>query len=264
LGKWLYDQCIEYGVSINCECNVVNIQLDNGRHLQSVEVKCSSGCFKYDCDNLIFAAGPRTGPLIKKMIPQFNHNLHETVNSGNWITVKADLESEDQIRAEVILDSIVGHQLEFVSRQDLATNEFVIWICGLNNETSPIGKVGERTEPDEEAIKKLIKYAREYLSNPESTKRGPQVLERGRNYRPTIDRDFPILAPILCAEVSNPDVSRSSFSSGRRNEGHSGIWVCTGHGKYGVSLAMGSGKLMSQMVLGKKTDLDVSMLGFPS
>lgn len=35
-------------------------------------------------------------------------------------------------------------------------------------------------------------------------------------------------------------------------------------GKYGITLGIGSGRLMSQIIIGEPTDLDVSSLGLPS
>lgn len=40
------------------------------------------------------------------------------------------------------------------------------------------------------------------------------------------------------------------------------VYVNYGHGSLGMLLGMGSGKLMSQMISGEKTEIDVSKMGF--
>jgi glycine/D-amino acid oxidase-like deaminating enzyme len=229
-----------------------------------VLVKSAKGNNEYNCDDLIFATGARTPQLVRELFPDFGRDFHETTNSGNWIIVKSACTPKEQMRSEVILDDVVNHQLEFVGRQDQTTNRFVIWICGLNNEETKLSSVDDQAEPDEDAIKRLREYARQFLYNGVSVEQGgPEVLEKGRTYRPTIDRELPILTYLSCADLRRSQDSKEQSCDGQRHCAKSGVWICTGHGKYGITMGLGSGKLMSQMILGEKPDLDVSALGFP-
>src|SRR5947207_15931738 len=70
--------------------------------------------------------------------------------------------------------------------------------------------------------------------------------------------------PIITA-VASEDLRRRSDNAADepiQDSLNSGVWVCTGHGMYGISLGMGSGKLLSEMILGEKLGVDISMLGF--
>src|SRR4051794_18326484 len=168
LGKWLSEQCLDYGVSIVTDCTLYKVNLCPCGRLRSVIVKSAQGDRSYICDNLVFAAGTRTPQLVRGLFPGFSRNFHETNNSGNWIIVKSAATFQDQMRAEVILDDVVNHQLEFVGREDQATGDFVIWVCGLNNERSELGRIDDQAEPDEDAINLLRKYAGQFLLNGES------------------------------------------------------------------------------------------------
>lgn len=62
-------------------------------------------------------------------------------------------------------------------------------------------------------------------------------------YRPVTSSGYPFVSPL-------PAVSNA--------------WVCAGHGPWGITLAPGSGKVASEMILGKATrSADVSLLGLP-
>lgn len=226
-------------------------------------VKSVQGIHEHACDDLVFAAGTRTPRLVRELFPGFTRDFHETTNSGNWIVVKIPTDQKDQMRAEVILDDVVNHQLEFVGREDKATHDFVIWVCGLNNEETEPGQIKEHAEPDEDAIDRLRDYAAKFLWNKSAQQIGPELLKKGRTYRPTIDRELPIVTPLSGDDLYGARNSKDQSRHIRQNCSKTGVWVCTGHGKYGITLGLGSGKLMSQMILGKKPDLSISALGFP-
>ena len=264
LGNWLSERCREDGVRIETDSSLYRVELCECGRVRSVLVKSARGNDEYKCDDLIFATGTRTPQLVRELFPGFGRDFRETTNSGNWIVVKSACAPEEQMRAEVILDDVVNHQLEFVGRQDQTTNHFVIWVCGLNNEETKLSSVDDQAEPDEDAINRLQEYARQFLRNGVSVQQdGPEVLEKGRTYRPTIDRDLPILTAVSCADLCESQVPKERPYDGQGQCAKSGVWICTGHGKYGITLGLGSGKLMSQMIFGEKPDLDVSALGFP-
>jgi glycine/D-amino acid oxidase-like deaminating enzyme len=247
----------------NCTLYMVNL-CPCGR-LLLVTVKTAKGDRSYMCNDLVFATGTQTPRLVHELFPRFSHDFHETNNSGDWIIVKSTPTFQDQTCAEVILDDVVHHQLEFVGRKDHATGDFVIWVCGLNNEGGKPGRIDDQAEPDKAAINLLRKYAGRFLWNGEPAQEdGLEVLEKGRTYRPTIGRELPILTSVSRGDLCGSRISKEQSLSGQGDCAKSGIWVCTGHGKYGITLGLGSGKLMSQLILGETPDLDVSALGFPA
>ena len=103
------------------------------------------------CQNLVFAAGAWTPGLFRSLFPHSSVKFADTVNSGNWIIVKNPFKLSAHSIGQIILDDVVGHQLEFVGRDD-----GTIWISGLNNTKTPLVDVGDVVEPDRPAIDKLI------------------------------------------------------------------------------------------------------------
>ena len=43
-------------------------------------------------------------------------------------------------------------------------------------------------------------------------------------------------------------------------DGQGGVFVATGHGPWGISLSLGTGRVVAEMVLGRQTSADVSAL----
>ena len=217
------------------------------------------------CHDLIFAAGAWTPRLFAEIFPNAYIRLHPTTNSGNWIVVKNPLSEEKKQKAlgQVIFDDIAGHQLEFVAR-----NDETIWISGLSNTKDCLGDVVEgKVKPDDDDIAALLGYATRFLDSRPPVEQRPSsldVVETGRTYRPTIDRELPIITRVEASKLCTTEMLEERWDlQGEENDGDGGVFVCSGHGNYGVTLGMGSGKLMSQIIMGDPPDIDISNLGLP-
>ena len=255
LGVWLLRQCQIYGVKIYKHTEIISVHTSRSGIVEGVRLSQHGRVRDISCHNLVLAAGAWTPRLYKKLFPSSDVKFYQTTNSGNWMIVKSPAKPLIQNRCEVIFDDVVGHQLEFVGR-----NDGTIWISGLNNTVKCLGEVKGSERPDEDAIVRLIEYARRFLLASESGSLG--LVATGRTYRPTIDRQLPIITRVdprrLCSNASegNHPVANTHGPAG-------GVFVCSGHGTSGIALAMGSGKLMSQIIMGDKTDYDVLKLGLP-
>ena len=205
------------------------------------------------CSNLVLAAGAWTPGLFHRLFPASSIDFCETINSGNWIIVESPRVGLKNSTGQVILDDIVNHQLEFVSR-----NDGTVWISGLNNTRTPIDDVHNPIKPDLDAIETLREYANKFLASSPANQSGDiKTIKSGRTYRPTIGRDFPIITKVAPRMLMSP-VGISDFQdSCRSSYGSGGVFVNTGQGKFGISMGLGSGKFMSQLILGIKPDIDV-------
>ena len=256
---WLLQQCQHYGVEIYNQTEILRADTSHSGILEWVQLSRCGEVLEISCDNLVLAAGAWTPRLYKKLFPDSDANLCPKTNSGNWLVVKSPAKPLIHNRCEVIFDDYVEHQLEFVGR-----NDGTIWISGLNNTVECLGEVKGSYTPDEDAISRLIGYARRFLLASETEKRDDlDVVATGRTYRPTIDRDLPIIAHIDPRKLCPVKQSHSKDAIADMDDPAGGLFVCSGHGRYGITLAMGSGRLMSQIIMGDPTDFDVSKLGLP-
>ena len=242
---------------------ISGVKLSDEGVLQCVSIFSAQCSETLPCDDLILAAGPWTPRLFKELFPSANLDFHETTNSGNWIIVKSPASLSAESFCEVILVELVtDSRLEFVGQRDDNSNSGVIYICGIDNKQDPIEDVEKEIEPDKEAVTRLSDYAHRYLAAlSKATLESPTtIVATGRSYRPTNTTHIPIITA-----VASEDLRRRSDNAADEpilDSLNSGVWVCTGHGMYGISLGMGSGKLLSEMILGEKLGVDISMLGF--
>lgn len=80
--------------------------------------------------------------------------------------------------------------------------------------------------------------------------------------------DLEVLREALCfrpwTESGRPIVTRVGdwvLGSGVVSPPGGGVFMAAGHGPWGISLSLGTGKVMAEMVMGVKTSADVSGLG---
>ena len=120
-----------------------------------------------------------------------------------------------------------------------------IYIAGLNDANLPLPKLATDSTIDDEAIETLKKTA-ERLCGVEG--REVEVLRKGVCFRPVTRRGEPILCRVKESELG-----------GVETEG--GVFVAAGHGPWGISLSLGTGLVVSEMIRGVKTSCRVDKLG---
>ena len=112
-----------------------------------------------------------------------------------------------------------------------------IYIAGLNDPSLPLPEIAtdRKLEPVKLAI--LMEEAKRLIGGVEKEEE-LEVLREGLCFRPVTKRGTPIIAEI-----------RPS------------VWIAAGHGPWGICLSLGTGKVVSEMVEGRRTSADVSALG---
>jgi glycine/D-amino acid oxidase-like deaminating enzyme len=122
-----------------------------------------------------------------------------------------------------------------------------IYIAGLNFSTIPLPKLATESELDQKSVTTLKETAEKLLGVD-----GVEVLREGLCFRPVTRRGTPILSRIEDKLLGN---------IGTRGGGEGGVWVASGHGPWGITNSLGTGKVMSEMIMGKETSVDISGLG---
>ncbi|TAQ85800.1 hypothetical protein B7494_g5857 [Chlorociboria aeruginascens] len=251
LGPWLYEQCLAYDVQFYMRTKVVSAVLSHSNEISSIQVQYKDGKVGHlDCNKLILAAGPWTPSLFRTLFPDSTVDLQPTVDVGDWIVCHNAVEDpkpSDNIGA-VFLDEIVGHKLEFAGRTDST-----IFGCGERIFSADMPPAGEEAQPDEEAIQKLTDYAQQFLVGG-GEKVSVAIVKSGRAFRPARKTALPIIAAVPSKKLCSSRWPRPQCDK-------ESIYICSGHGSYGITLSIGSGKLMSQIVRGKHTDVDLSSMG---
>lgn len=249
-GHWLYKECSRYGVEFRMSTQAVRANLFSSNQLVSLDLASDSERqTTIRLDNLILAAGPWTPTLFKKLFPDSSIDMEPVIDAGDWIVFKNPKPTSAKSIAAVYLDDIVGEKLEFAGR-----NDHTIWATGERSRIGAVPKLGQTPEPDQVSLDKLHANAVTFLKHEQGGDHELHVLSQGRSYRPTTRTGMPIIAGVPAGRLSTGGSVRP-LNSVRKS-----VFINSGHGSHGLLLGMGSGKLMSQMLLGEKTDIDVSKM----
>jgi len=79
-----------------------------------------------------------------------------------------------------------------------------------------------------------------------------EVLRMALCFRPVTQRGVPFLNRV-------PDESLGSLST--RCAAGGGVFLAAGHGPWGISMSLGTGKVMAELIQGKPASVDISGLG---
>jgi hypothetical protein len=167
-----------------------------------------------------------------------------------------------------------------------------VWLGGLNSQTVPLPALPTLAEQDPQAIRDLLSTAEALLGPilpsslpafatmlpPSSSARKaarkhkaekngahhhhPHSHNHNHNHRHALT----LLRSALCfrpvAPTGRPVIARmheADLGDGVKVPG--GVFVATGHGPWGISLGLGTGWVVSEMVLGREPSVDVRVLG---
>ncbi|MDI1485903.1 MAG: hypothetical protein OHK93_004092 [Ramalina farinacea] len=202
-------------------------------------------------DNLVLAAGPWTPALFQMLFPASSIDLEPVTDASDWIVFENPKPMSAKTIGAVYLDDIVGEKLEFAGR-----NDHTIWATGKRSHAGVVPTVGRTPEVDQASLDELHADAEVFLKHGQGEDRELHVLSQGRSYRPTTQTGMPIIAGVPADRLS---VNSSIWPLETTKKS---VYVNFGHGSHGILLGMGSGKLMSQIIRGEKTDINVSKMGF--
>lgn len=254
VGKWLKDQCINMGVDIQTGLTIVAVSLSAEKQAQAVT------CWRIndqttvhiDCKQVLLACGPWTPSVYETLFPTSPLRLQWTTDAGDWIVCKNPCRSTQATTAFVSFANLVGEKLEFAAR-----NDGTIWGCGRRNFDATLPSPHDSEEPDEEVIAELSAHARRWFNwSCTCFERHPgrfQLVDKGRAFRPATKSALPIMS-----EVEYSKLTSNSKTDGGTANCSSGVFLCWGHGSYGLTLGMGSGRLMSQLMSGEQPDINLT------
>lgn len=226
---------------------VLGIELSTLNKLQTITLRINGQQeTTIACRQLLLACGPWTPAVYENLFPSAPVRLQWTINAGDWIIFKNPCLTIRESTAFVSFEPLIGEKFEFAGR-----NDGTIWACGRRNFEATLPSPGQSKEPDQELIHEVSELARKWLNlkctRPEWHCDGVQILEKGRAFRPATKSGLPVMSEVKSSDIKPKDALLST-----------GIFVCWGHGSWGLTLGLGSGRVMSQLMRGEKPDIDIS------
>jgi glycine/D-amino acid oxidase-like deaminating enzyme len=258
---------VERGVKVMLRCRATGVKRDGKGMVEKVSItKTVEGHadeeMDLQCKNILLAAGAWTPRVFKTLFPESTLRISIEPLAGYSIVVQSP-------RHTLVHDEAYGgaHSVfcapgkhwtfapEAISRNGRA-GKTEIYIAGMNSSTMPLPELATGVEEDE-GPRRTLKDVAVQLSG--LSKEGADVNEddlvvvrEGLCFRPVA----PGGKPILC-RVKDDQLGKKT--SGIANAG--GLFVAAGHGPWGISLSLGTGLVMSELILGEKTSAGISQLG---
>lgn len=119
----------------------------------------------------------------------------------------------------------------------------VVYIAGLNSSSTPLPMTATGCKPTEAGIEILKGIAAQLIASDTEL----EVLRTGLCFRPITKRGTPYVTRV------------DDGLLGVETDG--GVFLAAGHGPWGVSLCLGTGRVVGEMMLGREVSVDISGLG---
>jgi glycine/D-amino acid oxidase-like deaminating enzyme len=246
-----------------------NTNAVTGVHVLNSETQTES---VISCRNIIITAGPWTPHVFKTLFPSAKLRLNVSALGGYSLVLRSPRHTQrheretHQGRSHAVFTThprASGFSPELFSREGAE-----IYIAGLNSSQIPLPTRadGIKAIMDEEQIDALKTVAVRLLGkladgHVESSDELPnaddlEVLREGLCFRPVTTTGRPIVSRVSERHLG-VNVQSGTSAVGREI---GGVFVATGHGPWGISQSLGTGRVVADMVDGIKTSADVSGL----
>lgn len=264
LCKFLMSKCVERGVHVHYPARPISLMKDpasgNIREVVIEDLKRRSVKTNIHCTNLVFAAGAWTPRAFTTLFPDSKTQIPVLSLSGYSLafrsprhTLSHELNTYQGKSHAVFTKDPRGREFspEIFSRANAE-----IYIAGLNGLETPLPAVATDVkgimEADKSARVRRVAAMLMGRPNPDSGAENIddfEVVQEALCFRPYIENGLPIVAR-LQNSVLGGDARPSN-----------GVFMAVGHGPWGISLSLGTGKVIAEMVTGVKQSADVSRLG---
>lgn len=218
------------------------------------------------CTRLVITAGAWSPQVFSTLFPSATIKLPVSSLAGHSIVVRSprwSAEHEDKGCHAVFATDPSGFSPEVFSRTGGE-----IYLAGLNDAALPLPKLPTDAKPDAASIEKLKKVSKRMLGL-DSGEDDLHILREGLCFRPVTPRGNPIIGRI--------DDKKLGGGFATRGGGEGGVFLAAGecngpsvtirllmlrvgHGPWGISNSLGTGKVLAELVEGQKTSADIRRL----
>ncbi|KAI0720346.1 nucleotide-binding domain-containing protein [Cerioporus squamosus] len=265
LCEFLLEQCLATGVIIHHPARATKLLRDehdtNGRTRIRVEYlgevsdspEGRTRVVDIPCENIVITAGCWTPQVYATLFPNASRMPRITHLAGYSLTLKSKhwppVTSASSVPAflasapcHAIFTDAAGFAPEIFSR---STGD--VWVGGLNPSTELLPPLPTDAQIDATYVERLLAVARALCGE------DIEVRKQSLCFRPVTATGRPIIA-----RMHEADLGDGIKPAGL--DGQGGVFVATGHGPWGISLSLGTGRVVAEMVLGQETSVDVSAL----
>jgi glycine/D-amino acid oxidase-like deaminating enzyme len=261
--QFLFNQCKEHNVTVLNPVTATSVTTDVKTGLP-VTLSYTTQEFSehtIPCTSLLLAAGPWTGRVYKMLFPKSEVELPIT-NLAGWSVVFRDptpVLASTSCHSAFTTSSGENFCPEVFSRIQPVTSEDCdsgreIYLAGLNSSEIPLPNLAAEVETPElydPHIESLLRAARRIFAlspvkseeNATNENGSLEVLRTGLCHRPVTPNGLPLLMRLDPWHSLVGNASDAGMKDG-------GLYVCAGHGPWGIALSLGSGKVCADLIMG--------------
>lgn len=212
-----------------------------------------TGCYDVPCDSLVVAAGCWTPTAFRTLFPDAPHPPPIDSHAGFSVRVRSRHWQQGTDAAAwagpchaIFTSDPSGFSPELFTRMGSE-----LWLGGLNDAQLALPTDPMDVTPDPDAIERVLAMGRELCGE------DIEVLDSGVCFRPVTPSRKPAIARMSGAALGSGVTPRPRAGAGVPG----GVYVGAGHGPWGISMSLGTGLVLAEMILGRETSADVEALG---
>ncbi|KKK15884.1 hypothetical protein AOCH_002725 [Aspergillus ochraceoroseus] len=271
LSQFLLDQSLARGAKLHQPSKALSLVTDKqgiitGITILNINTNVQS---TLPCTNLVISGGVWSPRIFQNLFPSSDFSLPIYPLSGYSLVLRSPrytLEHERQIQSRshaffTTQPPSCGFSPEIFSREGGE-----IYIAGLNSREIPVpDRVDDvRKFMDKDEMDKLkavmvrlmgklphgVTESTDELTNIDDL----EILREGLCHRPVTERGVPLVTRL----------DDKLLGAGLKTAAKGGVFIAAGHGPWGISLSLGTGKVVADMIQGLKPAVDISGLGIQS
>ena len=267
LCRWLLDRCIERGVKAFLGSKATGVKRDEKGMISQVSIKqIADGQEKQEidlqCKSILIAAGAWTPRVFEALFPESKLRIPIEPLAGYSIVVQSPRHTLVHDEAYGSAHSVFcapGKHWDFapeaISRRG-REGQTEIYVAGLNSSTLPLPALATDIRKNEKARKELrqitVQLSGASKEGRDVNEDDLKVVREGLCFRPVAPGGKPVLCKINDAHLGKNNAAMAEGG---------GVFVAAGHGPWGISLSLGTGKVMSELILGERTSAKIDALG---
>ncbi|KAA8567772.1 hypothetical protein EYC84_008238 [Monilinia fructicola] len=221
--------CLARGVQLHHPAKALSVHQDMRSEISSIRILHTSTDIESDipCTKILIAAGAWSPEVFSTLFPESVVKLPVSSLAGHSLLIRApnwNNQLDEKECHAVFASDEEGYSPEVFSRKGGE-----IYVAGLNSSSIVLPRLATESKIHDDAIQKLEKMAKRMFNLDGDI----EVIRRGLCFRPVTNRGSPILAKI-------PEHYLGGLTT--RSADGGGAWLAAGHGPWGISLSLGTGK----------------------
>lgn len=267
---FLFKECKKLGVEFIFNATAVSVEATpSSTYFSSIQLEQQQhGLLNVSCRSIVIAAGPWSPRVFSTLFPKASLELpmNSTASAGNHFRVRTPgWKPEDDKKGS----EQVFFQNDAPDGQGLDITSFLggeLYVGGWGAIPEELPELAESIHAQPSEIEKMKSLAKQYLRIDDGEEL--EIFAVGRCYRPLATFKHPIITKVDWDVLGMVKSSQEVFLPSTQQEhdrnmqfGPGGLFLNTAHFSDGVTLSLGSGRVMSELLLGLPPSIDISGLG---